>query len=79
MLRTKVIVAALNANGEPDFFFCIIRCTLEEYENAEHYVLAERRAIDEGYEPRLSFDENDAAGKAILDHFVWDSATEYTV
>ncbi len=74
-----MIVACLNANGEPDFWFCIVRCTQEQYDNAEHYVLAENKSIQEGYEPRLSMDENDAAGKAILDKFVWESATEYTV
>lgn len=79
MLRTKVIVAVLNSNGEPDFYFCIVKCTLEEYNDAEHTVLAERMALKEGYEPRLSFDENDAAGKAIVDHFVWESASEFVV
>lgn len=79
MLRTKVIVAAINPHGDPDFYFCIIKCTLEEQEEGEHYVLAERMALKEGYEPRLSFDEDDAAGKAILDHFVWKSASEFVV
>lgn len=74
----RVIVAALNASGEPDLFFCKVRCTGEQYNNAEHYVLAERKAIDEGYEPRLAFDENDCAGKAILDKFNWNTASTYT-
>jgi len=79
MIRTKMIVAALNSNGEPDFYFCIVKSTLEEFNEGEHYVLAERMALKEGYEPRLSFDENDAAGKAILDHFVWESASEFVI
>ena len=78
-MTRKMMVAAVNANGEPDFYFCKVRCTFEEYNNGEHYVLAERKAIDEGYEPHLSFDEDDPAGKAILDKFVWESASEYTV
>lgn len=73
------MVAATNANGEPDFYFCIIRSTFEEQQNGDHYVLAERMSMKEGYAPRLSFDENDLAGKAILDHFVWESASEFTV
>lgn len=79
MLTFRMIVAALNSMGEPDFYFCKIRCTFEEYTNGEHYALAERKASDEGYEPKLSFDENDAAGHAILDKFNWDTASEYTV
>lgn len=75
----KMIVAAVNANGEPDFYFCKVRCNAEQYDNGDHYVLAERKAIDEGYEPKLSYDENDDAGKSILGHFVWASASEFTV
>jgi hypothetical protein len=75
----KMVVAAINANGEPDFFFCKVRCNAEQYDDGEHYVRAERAATDEGYEPRLSFDENDAAGKAVIRHFAWKTATEYTV
>lgn len=78
-MLTRVVVAALNSNGEPDFYFVKIRSTYEEYQDGEHYALAERKAIDEGYEPRISFDELDPAGKAILEHFVWDSASTYTV
>ena len=74
MTEHKLIVAALNANGEPDFFYCKVSCTDEQYDNGDHYVLAESLAVKEGYEPRLSFDENDSAGKAILEHFVWESA-----
>lgn len=70
------MVAAVNANGEPDFFFCKIECTANEYDLGEHYRAAERLAEQNGYEPKLSFDERDAAGKAILDHFVWESAPE---
>ena len=75
----KLIVACLNANGEPDFYFCKVRCTGEQYNSAEHYVLAEDKAIEAGYEPRLAFDEKDAGGKAILKHFVWKSASTFTV
>lgn len=79
MLRLKIIVAVVNSNGDPDFYFCIVKCTLEEYNEGEHYMLAERMAIKEGYEPCLAFDENDEAGKAILDRFVWESASEFVV
>jgi hypothetical protein len=75
----KMIVAAINAQGEPDFYFCKVRCNAEQYDNGDHYVLAENKSIAEGYEPKLSYDENDSAAKAILGHFVWKSATEYTV
>lgn len=75
----KLIVAATNANGEPDFFFCKVRCTGEQYDNGEHYDKAKDAAEDEGYEAYLAIDENDPAGRAILDHFVWESASTYTV
>lgn len=75
----KLIVAASNASGEPDFYFCKVSCTGEQYENGEHYVLAESLAIKEGYEPKLSYDENDKAGKAILENFDWNKAGKFTV
>jgi hypothetical protein len=75
----KMIVAALNSNGEPDFYFCIVKCTSTQRQEGAHYDLAERMARKEGYEPRLSFDESDPAGKAILPHFAWESASEFTV
>ncbi len=76
----KMMVACHNANGEPDFYFCKIRCTKAEYNNGEHYALASRKAKDKGYrEPFVTIDENDLAGKAIVDHFVWNAVSEYTV
>jgi hypothetical protein len=54
-------------------------CTEDQYGNGYHYDAAMKAANDEGYEPRLAFDENDSGGKAILDHFVWDSASTVKV
>ena len=79
MKTVKVIVAAYNTNGEPDFFFVIVRCTQEEYDNGDHYVVAEEKAIREGYTPRISYDEFDTAGKALLPLFVWESASKVSV
>jgi len=77
----KVVVACnYNANGEPDFYFCKIRCSIESYNMGDHYSLAERQAEKEGYSGKMvSFDEKDAAGKAIINHFVWDSASTFTI
>lgn len=81
IVELKVMVACdYNGNGEPDFFFCKVRCLRDEYAVGDHYSLAERKAIDEGYGGKMvSFDEHDNAGRAILDHFVWETATTYTV
>jgi hypothetical protein len=79
MNTIRVIVAGENANGEPDFFFCKVKCSDLEISNGHHYDAAFILARSEGYEPKIVFDENDHAGKAIVDHFVWDSATEISV
>lgn len=68
------MVAAVNPNGEPDLFFCKVVGTDKELAEGDHYRAAEYFAEKLGYEPKLSFDENDNAGRAIVDHFVWDSA-----
>ena len=80
VLELRMMVACHNAGGEPDFFFCKVRCRRAEYNDGEHYALAGRRAEKEGYiGPMVTIDEHDPAGRAILDHFVWDSATIYIV
>ena len=81
MVELRMMVACdYNSNGEPDIYFCKVRCRRIEYNMGDHYPLAERKAKDEGYEGRMvSFDEHDAAGRAIVDHFVWDSASTFTV
>lgn len=79
MRTLRVMVAVINPNGNPDFFFCKVKCRQDEYEHDEHYLAAERLAEDEGYEPKLAFDEYDPAGSAIVDRFVWETATEVSV
>ena len=75
----KMIVAAINGNGEPDFYFCKVRCTGQQYDNGYHYALAEKKAIENGYEPKLAYDENDTGGSVILDKFVWKSASTFDI
>ena len=73
----KMIVAAQGYDG-PDFFFCKVHCSKEDYENGIHYDIAKAEAAKAGYEkPMIAIDENDPAGKAISDKFVWESATTY--
>lgn len=81
VLELRVMVACdYNPNGDPDFYFCKVRCRRCEYNMGDHYSLAERKADKEGYGGKMvSFDEHDSAGRAILDHFVWDSASTFTV
>ena len=71
----KCIVAAINANGEPDLYFVKVSCTESEYENGVHYDLAKREAKKEGFDPVLAYDELDSAGRAMLGLFEWGSAS----
>lgn len=71
----RCMVAGVNGNGEADFYFVKVECTEDQYNLGEHYDAAEKRADAEDYEPKLVFDEFESAGKAILDHFVWESAS----
>lgn len=73
----KVIVAAINSNGESDFHFFKMS-GLEKFFETEEYLFhpaAKRFSENEGYEPYLVYDEDDQAGSAILDKFVWESAS----
>jgi hypothetical protein len=75
----KCIVAADNPNGEPDLYFCRVRCTEQQFETGDHYDRAKRAAQDDGYDSTaVVFDEFDDAGNAMLDLFVWESAEPVT-
>lgn len=76
----RMMVAATNANGEPDIYFCKVTCTEDELDSGDHYDMAKRHAEDEGYDrPMVAFDEFDPAGKAMLNNFVWESATTFLI
>ena len=57
--RTVVVVTAcMNADGTPDFALNEVEVSQEEYENGVHYLLADDRVADAGYdEPYVHFDE----------------------
>jgi hypothetical protein len=78
-METKVVVASFNASGEPDFYFCKIECTEQQYNNGEHYERAEKAASENGYEgPMVAFDQKDPP-KPLFDLFKWDSASVFKV
>lgn len=70
----RCFVAAVNANGDPDFYFVKVDCTQDQYDFGLHYSAAMQKATAEGYTPYLAYDENDSAGKSMMDKFNWDSA-----
>ena len=56
----KVVVAAISADGVPDFYAAVIKCSNYQYNNGEHYDEAREKAFEEGYEsPMVAFDEKD--------------------
>lgn len=72
MSRVCCVVACLNSIGEPDFYFCVVRCSQEQFDEGEHRNIAEAAAENEGYEkPMVTFDEGpDFLSK----NFEWDTA-----
>lgn len=77
--EVKCIVAAHNANGEPDLFFVIVRCTEDQYDNGDHYAAANDFAETQGYDPALAYDEDDSAGRAMLGLFDWQTASSVSL
>jgi hypothetical protein len=72
----RVVVSAINANGDADFYFVKVACTREQFEEGEHYEAAKAQAEAEGYgNPMLAYDEEDSAGRAIMEHFAWETAS----
>ena len=75
----RCMVAAVNSNGDADFYFVKVDLSEDQYNLGEHYDVAENEAIKEDYEPNLTFDEFESAGKAIVEHFEWDTATTINI
>ncbi|NDC55274.1 MAG: hypothetical protein EBZ69_00305 [Alphaproteobacteria bacterium] len=76
-MNIKCVVACFNASGEPDFYFCKVDATEQNYNDGEHYEMAEEAAKRAGYEgPYVAFDENDGPAW-LFERFVWKSATTF--
>ena len=59
-MKITVISACHNANGEPDFAMTEVECTREQYDEGEHYEMAEEQLADNDYEPPfVHFDDMD--------------------
>lgn len=72
-LCLKMMVSVEDSNGEPDIFFCKMKCTKGQYNDGFHYDAAKNLAEEEGYESHLAYDENDPGGRAMLSLCVWES------
>lgn len=77
----KMIVLSINASGEREFHSCSVSVTEAQYENGDHYRLAEENAEYNGYTPVLSFDPNDRAARQLrdLDDWIGGAETERTI
>jgi hypothetical protein len=61
----KVAVLARDSNGAPDLVFYDISCSKTDRDQGLHYDEAERRAVSDGYDPVISFDDFDPAWSRI--------------
>ena len=75
--ENRMVVACTNSNGEPDFAFVTVRCTDEQRDDGDDYEAAKKWASENDYEePMVAFNcEVDPAGKAIVNHFCWESSS----
>jgi hypothetical protein len=73
-ITIRCVVAGLNSNGSPDFYFVRVRLTEEEYNEGAHYEAAKNDAEENGYEAYLAYDERDVAGAKLIDLFDWKTA-----
>ena len=73
----KCVVACLDSNGSPDFYFVKIKLTSDQFESGDHYKKADEYAGSEGYETfGLVYDENDYSFSAFSRKaFDWKNAT----
>lgn len=72
----KCVIACINSNGEPDFFFVKVNGTEDQINDGYHYDAAKKYCDDEGYVSHLAYDENDCGFTACFENsFVWESAS----
>jgi len=70
----KVVVAGYNQDGESDFWFVIVNATDAQVAEGKHKVEAEGHAYDHGFDPRISYDEEDRP-TGLFGLFMWASAS----
>ncbi len=69
-MKVRCVVACTNANGEPDLYFVKVHCSLEDFDDGEHYEGAKESALREDHEgPFVVFDEFSSAGRAMMPLF----------
>ena len=68
-MQIKCVVACKNSEGAPDFYSCTVNCSKSQYDNGDHYDMAEGRAMDADYEgPMVVYDEKDGQ-RWMFNHF----------
>jgi hypothetical protein len=72
MIKNKyqMLVFCENENGEADIFGCVVEATEDQMSVGAHYDIAEKMAIEKGYEPKMSADEFEPAFKMV--NYKWD-------
>lgn len=74
-MKVKCVVGCHDHDG-PNFYFAIVDCSQEQYDNGEHYEAAEG-IIRENYDvdgPFWVADEHDHRVGFLFEHFEWDTA-----
>jgi hypothetical protein len=72
----KCVVAGYTLAGKPDFYFCNVECTKEEFDNGDHYDAAEAEAEANSFaaDNMVAFDEFDGPDW-LFKYFAWHTAT----
>ena len=71
----KCVVAAINSNGESDFYFVKVKATQDQIDNGDHAKAAKEQAESDGYEPFLVYDPMDYSFQAFSRNaFDWKNA-----
>lgn len=71
-MNIKCIVIADNANGEADFWPCIVNCSERQYNVGDHYETAEVAAENEKYTKPYAADEHEPLFKPFATIVNWN-------
>ncbi len=70
-MKIKVIVVCINSEDDPEFFWCNVQVTEDEYNLGLHYDRAQEQAEAAGYKVLVSFDQHEHAAKQVPDLFMF--------
>lgn len=75
VITKRMVVASVSPDGDPDFYFCKVKGTMDQFNFGMFEAHASHQASKEGYIPKLVYSECCRAGSSLVCLFNWETAS----